>query len=328
MEYYLSKNNYSISDIPTVVTYDQLVEWGFTNPLKRYGYSPYNLINALYPGKFDQYDFRKVPQGSTNDQSMVIKQFFKILEKENIKFNDVPKKVTQEMLNRHRLNCALKHINNSPSELIKSLFPEQFNNNDFIKTNRYWQDVRNVKKTIFDIITKYNIPHEKVPQTITKKLLADNGLSGLRHQYNGSPFEIINVCFPNEFLITEFTRVPNRYWYNKENRINALRTYCRKINIKREQIPNLTRAYFKKHFSKFISVVDRHYESKFYLWINEAFPEHHFRPNDFKLHIGDDGQLCDSKEELMIHNFLISNLKNAKLKRENIRFLNNETNLL
>lgn len=253
---------------------------------------------------------------------MVIRQFLKVLEKENIGFNEVPKRVTQEMLNRHRLNGALKHFDNSPSELIKSLLPEQFNKSDFIKTNRYWQDINNVKKAIFDIIMKYNIPHEKIPHIITKKLLAENGLSGLLHQYNGSPIEIVNACFPNEFLITEFIRSPNRYWYNKKNRINALRTYCKKRNIKRDQIPNLSRAYFQKHFPRFISVVDRHYESKFYLWITEAFPEHHFKAESFKLHIGKGGQLCDSKEELMIHNFLIGNLKNAKVKRESIRFLN------
>lgn len=58
----------------------------------------------------------------------------------------------------------------------------------------------------------------------------------------------------------------------------------------------------------------------------QVFPEHHFTPNDFKLHIGNNGQICDSKEELMIHNFLIGNLKNVKVKRESIRLLNNEAN--
>lgn len=73
MEYYLRKNNYTISDIPSVVT----IEWGFSNPLKRYGYSLYTLLNPLYPGKFDQYDFRKVPQSSTNDKPMVVRRFLK-----------------------------------------------------------------------------------------------------------------------------------------------------------------------------------------------------------------------------------------------------------
>lgn len=112
------------------------------------------------------------------------------------------------MLNRNRLHGALQYFNNSPSKLIQSLFPDSFNSNEFIKTNRYWQDINNVRKTIFDIITKYNIPHEKIPQIITKKFLTENGLSGLLHQYNGSPIETVNACYPNEFLITEFTRLP------------------------------------------------------------------------------------------------------------------------
>ncbi len=75
-------------------------------------------------------------------------------------------------------------------------------------------------------------------------------------------------------------------------------------------------------------MVDRHYESKFHLWIIEAFPKFNFQPRDFLLHIGADGQICDSKEELVIHNFLITNLRNAKIRREPKRFINtlfNET---
>ncbi len=72
-------------------------------------------------------------------------------------------------------------------------------------------------------------------------------------------------------------------------------------------------------------MVDRHYESKFYLWIIEAFPEYNFKATDFDLLIAHDGQLCDSKEELEIHNYLISKLINGiKIKREGKRFINKD----
>lgn len=121
--------------------------------------------------------------------------------------------------------------------------------------------------------------------------------------------------------MTEFQRVPNRYWYSKENRIQALRSFCKKRSISREGLPNLNRS-FRKVFPKFISLVDRHYDSKFHLWITEAFPEYTFSPEEFKLLVGLDGQLCDSMEELQIHNFLCGWLKDAEITREKIKFIN------
>jgi predicted nuclease of restriction endonuclease-like RecB superfamily len=39
--------------------------------------------------------------------------------------------------------------------------------------------------------------------------------------------------------------------------------------------------------------------------------------------VGGDGQLCDSKEELAIHNFLVQTIVSAKVIRESQRFVNN-----
>lgn len=323
LEYHLHHKGSTLEEIPNVVTYDQLVEWGLSNPLKRHGDSPFQLIDTLYPNKFTPYQFRKIPQGTATNRESLKVQFFKMLNKENIDLEDAPKYVTQEVLIKHQFSGALSYFQSSPSRLMMYLFPNQFDIDEFNKTNRYWKNDEHVKQAITNLIKGQNIPYEKIPIYFTKKFLQENGLSGLLHEYNGSPIAIINKVYPNEFDITDFQRVPKRYWYNKENRINALRSYCDKYNIKRNDLPNLTRAYFRKYFPRFISVVDRHYESKFYYWIIEAFPEHSISAEEFDLHIGDDGKLCDSKEELMIHNFLVSTLKYASIKTERIRFANN-----
>lgn len=61
----LKKENISVSEIPDVITYDLLVEWGFSNPLKRHHHSPYELINTMYPGIFEPFEFRKTPHKYT-----------------------------------------------------------------------------------------------------------------------------------------------------------------------------------------------------------------------------------------------------------------------
>jgi hypothetical protein len=184
------------------------------------------------------------------------------------------------------------------------------------KPNGYWKDILNVKRTIKDLIEEEGIAEEDVPKFFTKKRLIQERLRGLLHEYNGSPIEIVNAVFPGKYDITEFQRVPNQYWYSQKNRVQALRAYCEKRKISRESLPLLNRPYFQKHFPRFISMVDRHYDSKFYRWIIESFPEYTFHPEEFNLLVGLDGQFCDSKEELAIHNFLVQMLYSARIERK------------
>src|SRR5690606_24867279 len=53
------------------------------------------------------------------------------------------------------------------------------------------------------------------------------------------------------------------------------------------------------------------------------FPEYQFKPQEFNLLVGKDGQLCDSREELVIHDFLLRTFSNIMIRREHIRFHNN-----
>jgi hypothetical protein len=202
-----------------------------------------------------------------------------MLRKENIPLKDAPKKVTQQMLIKYRFSGALKNHHGSPSKLMSYLFPGLFSADHFhTRPNGFWKDISNVKRFIIDLIDKEGIAEADVPKFMTKKRLMQEGLGGLLHEYNGSPIEIVNAVFPGKYDITEFQRVPNQYWHSQKNRVQALRTFCEKRKISREMLPLLNRAYFQKHFPRFISMVDRHYDSKFYRWIMESFPEYTFQP--------------------------------------------------
>jgi hypothetical protein len=323
LEWHLRREGIRIEEIPQKVNRDLLVKWGLSNPLKRYGDSPFRLMNALYPGIFKEIDFKKIPEGYANDKQFLKEQFMDMLRKENIPLEEAPKKVTQRMLLKHRFSGALKNHHGSPSKLMSYLFPGLFSADHFhMKPNKYWKDISNVKRVITDLIEKEGIAEEDVLKFMTKKRLMQEGLGGLLHEYNGSPIEIVNAVFPGKYDITEFQRVPNQYWHSQKNRVRALRTFCEKRKISRESLPLLNRAYFRKHFPRFISMVDRHYDSKFYRWIMESFPEYTFQPEEFNLLVGVDGQLCDSKEELAIHNFLVQTIVSAKVDRESQRFMN------
>lgn len=329
-EWKLAEENLNIADIPSFITCPVLIKWGFSNPLKRYGDSPFRLINAMYPNLFKETDFKNPPQRFRKDIDSLKQQILEVLRKENIELTEVPEKVTHKVLYRNRLSGVLSLYSSSTSKLFCTLFPEYFTEDNFTKPNGYWDDIENARLAIEKLLTSNGISFEDIPTFITKKRLKDAKLGGLLHRFRGSPIEIIQALYPEKFFITDFQRVPNKYWYKKEHRIQAMRDYCKKQSISRNEIPLLNRAYFRKHFPRFISIADRHYDSKFYKWIIESFPEYRFEPTEFQLLVGSDGQICDSKEELVLHNFFINTLLEAEIEREEERFNNirlNETYL-
>lgn len=81
----MEKHKIPLNEFPTLVTNDKLIEWGLCNPLKRHGYSPYQLINALYSDMFKPYQFRKIPQKYVISLPM--------LQQEEIQLKEDPQKV-------------------------------------------------------------------------------------------------------------------------------------------------------------------------------------------------------------------------------------------
>ena len=66
-EWKLEEEQLAVSDIPSFINFDLLIKWGFSNPLKRHGDSPFRLINAMYPNRFKETDFKKTPQRYRKD---------------------------------------------------------------------------------------------------------------------------------------------------------------------------------------------------------------------------------------------------------------------
>src|SRR5690606_12137025 len=79
LEWKLEREGIQLSELPSIVNSDLLLKWGFANPLKRYGDSPYKLLNALYPGQFKATDFKKVPHHYHKDISVLKEQFLQML---------------------------------------------------------------------------------------------------------------------------------------------------------------------------------------------------------------------------------------------------------
>jgi predicted GNAT family acetyltransferase len=131
--------------------------------------------------------------------------------------------------------------------------------------------------------------------------------------FNSSVFNVINYAYFNKFYVWEFKVVPNNYWTIKENRINSMKQFITsKLTLKMSEIPEkITLPFIKNMYSKFMYPLVTYYKSRIDIWINECYPNV-FNPEDFNINVASDGTQLDSKEELLIHEWLIKNVSNVK----------------
>lgn len=87
-EWKLAEEKLNVSDIPSFITCPVLLKWGFANPLKRHGHSPFRLVNAMYPNRFKETDFKNPPQGYRKDIASLKQQICNILQEENSWFTN------------------------------------------------------------------------------------------------------------------------------------------------------------------------------------------------------------------------------------------------
>ncbi len=81
--------------------------------MKRHGYSPFRLLNAMYPNVFKETDFKKFPHNYYKDKVALKKQFLEMLQKEQICLEEVPEKVNRDMLVRYRFSGVLSSYSNN-----------------------------------------------------------------------------------------------------------------------------------------------------------------------------------------------------------------------
>lgn len=137
---------------------------------------------------------------------------------------DIKLKLNKSVFRKYKLSGMLQTVyNNSPYEVIMSLFPNQFKPWELsCVPNKVWEDKNNrilamdwlintkLKWTDNDIVNKYN-----------SQVLIDNNLGGLLSISKGNAFLLLEEYAPNKFKESDFKDVNYYilYWKDKKNRI-------------------------------------------------------------------------------------------------------------
>jgi hypothetical protein len=124
----------------------------------------------------------------------------------------IPQKVTQRTFMDNGLSGMLPNVfNGSPYLAVENAYPGMFKKWEFTQ-QRMWQGEKGLKlakeATIWMIEEIEKIPFHEIPQKITAKMFADNGLAGmLATIFNGSPYLAVDNAYPVKFKKWEFTQI-------------------------------------------------------------------------------------------------------------------------
>ena len=204
--------------------------------------SPYQAINAAYPGKFKPWEFNITLRSYwENIENGVEATRWLFEEKLNLSHEEIKKDISKKIFKDNGLGGMLKYcFNNSPYQAINTAYPGKFKPWEFNCAPRsYWGNIENgIEATRWLFEEKLKLSDEEIKAQLSYKLFVDNGLGGMFQEcFDSSPYQAINAAYPGKFKPWEFNITLRSYWENIENGVEATRwLFEEKLKLSHEEI--------------------------------------------------------------------------------------------
>lgn len=251
--------------------------------LKPFNSSLFYLLKFLYPeNNFVPWEFNITPidyYSNENNIKFALSWFIEKLFKDKIINNEekIPQVVSQDLFKKYKLSGLLVgYFNGSPYKAISFLYPNRWQPWEFNQVlSGFWQDEDNIIiaiKWLFE--EKLNININDLPTIANREVFIKNNLSTLVSLYDYS--DLILKVYPNKFFQWQFG-IPNTYWNNEENRLQAIKDMFVLEEIKIEDVNSkiyskLLNKYYKirmmigKYYSSIFEPLNKLYPNRFFKW--------------------------------------------------------------
>lgn len=124
-------------DVPARMTRAWLQEQRLVGALNRYGWSPWQMLDTLWPGRWKPTDTAKVPKAPLKDDAAVRALILAALAAAGKSLSDAPHICTREWIRRQRLyHYMIDHHRDSRYLMFTRLWPGVFDAKDFPRTRR------------------------------------------------------------------------------------------------------------------------------------------------------------------------------------------------
>ncbi|MGU8987661.1 DUF4046 domain-containing protein [Clostridium perfringens] len=243
--------------------------------LIRFNDSPYKAINAAYPNKFKEWEFKHTSSGFWTVDNGIRATKWLIEEKLKLTDEALKEQLSVKMFVSNYLGGMLNIcFKGSPYLAINNVYPGKFKEWEFkVVPKNFWDISNGIKATKWLIEEKLKFTDDELKKKISAKVFCDNNLGGmLRNCFNGSPYLAINSVYPNKFKEWEFKISPMGYWRDVSNGIEATRWLVdEKLKLKDEELKEqLSMQMFKDN--NLIGMLDVCFKGSPYLAINSAYP--------------------------------------------------------
>ena len=235
---------------------------------------PYSMINELYPGRFNQWEFKKTRSNWWTKQKALKVLKWLIEEREKMDDQEIKIKISVLWLAQKGLRTPLeRYWNDSPFSFINELYPGRFKEWEFKMTpKKFWTKERALEALKWTIEEKEKLTKEQFIQVYNRKWLIDQGLrTPLERFWINSPYSMLNETYPGEFKEWELNRVPCGFW-TKEKALEALKwTIEEKEQLTKEQ---LIQVYNRKWLINqgLRTPLEKFWSSNIHSMINDLYP--------------------------------------------------------
>ena len=179
---------------------------------KCFNNSPYQAINTIYPNKFKEWEFSKTPSSFWTKEKGIEATKWLIEEKLKLTNEEIKEQLSVKLFRDNKLSGMLQLcFNGSPYQAINTIYPNKFKEWEFKNVpSGFWTKEKGIETTKWLIEEKLKLTDEELKEQLSTNLFKDNNLYNMLYNcFNNSPYQAINVTYPNKFKPEDF-----KYFYN------------------------------------------------------------------------------------------------------------------
>lgn len=175
--------------------------------------SPWKAIEATYPNRFKPWEFSSIPRSYWNKENSIKATRWLIEEKLKLSDEQIKESISTKIFRDNNLGGMLSmRYNSSPWDAINTVYPGRFKPWEFKRApNKYWTRETCIEAVKWLIEEKLKLSDEQIKEKLSLNLFRENNLGGMMTNFfNNSPFEAINLAYPNKFKKLDFKNYKNK----------------------------------------------------------------------------------------------------------------------
>jgi hypothetical protein len=227
------------------------------------------------------------------------KEITKYLFEDILKWNDedIRENFNHKIFRDNKLSGMVMMIfKGSPYLTLNNAYPEKYYPWELSASSMFWNKETSIKAIKWLIEEKLQWNDEEIKIRLTYKVFESYNLAGMMIQlFNGSPFEAINLAYPNRFKPWELNMSPLKYW-NIETAKDAMKWLMNdKLKWSKNEVKNkVNKRFFKdNNLGGMLAIVfndspydaiNTLYPNEFKPWelLNSTVPQNYWNKNTSK----------------------------------------------